>query len=269
MSYLDTTDLECLNSATKYSSILTYHKLNPGNGSLLSEVNHHWLAGQMIIITEKVDGANGRVVVFPDGSYLIGSREEFFYASGDRIERQDLGIVPVLKPIAEVLILQPSDEIRTYYFEVFGGGGKHRVGQNAKQYTGTGQYGARLFDVTVLDPEVLCWDQVTISAWREHGGQQFLSEGYLKLAAVQSSLRLTPRFETPIPFMGSDLPTTLEGMEEMLQKLFPSGTLVALDEEAGGEAEGIVIRTEDRSVIAKARFKDYARTRRVQSQTRR
>lgn len=37
-------------------------------------------------------------------------------------------------------------------------------------------------------------------------------------------------------------------------------TRVALDDEAGGLPEGIVVRTATRSVIAKARFQDYERT---------
>ncbi len=46
---------------------------------------------------------------------------------------------------------------------------------------------------------------------------------------------------------------------EFLRKFLP-GTLAPLDASAGGAAEGIVLRTEDRSVIAKARFQDYERT---------
>lgn len=37
-------------------------------------------------------------------------------------------------------------------------------------------------------------------------------------------------------------------------------TQVALSDNALGRAEGVVLRTKDRSRIAKARFEDYART---------
>jgi hypothetical protein len=47
-------------------------------------------------------------------------------------------------------------------------------------------------------------------------------------------------------------------MHKFLTATLP-GTLAALDEDAGGRAEGIVLRSEDRSVIAKARFQDYER----------
>lgn len=265
MKFLDTVDLGVLNSATKYPSILTYHALDSNNGRLIDgKLNHLWPKTEPIIVTEKVDGTNGRIVVLPDGSYLIGSREEFFYASGDRIQRSDLGIVPFLKPIAEAIATDGDDHIRTYYLEVFGGGGKHRVGQNARQYTGTGEYGARLFDITSIDPEVLAWDRVTVSAWRERGGQNFFDEVDLEqTAAYEKIIPLTPRLKLELPIFGGDLPHSVEGMEAFLWELIPDGTLVALDDTAGGVSEGVVIRTEDRSVVAKIRFEDYKRTRRV------
>jgi hypothetical protein len=37
-------------------------------------------------------------------------------------------------------------------------------------------------------------------------------------------------------------------------------TRVALAEAASGHPEGVVVRTEDRSVIAKIRYEDYKRT---------
>jgi hypothetical protein len=37
-------------------------------------------------------------------------------------------------------------------------------------------------------------------------------------------------------------------------------TLCRLDDAAGGKPEGIVLRSPDRSTIAKARFEDYERT---------
>lgn len=42
-------------------------------------------------------------------------------------------------------------------------------------------------------------------------------------------------------------------------------TRSALDEAGGGKPEGIVLRTANRSVIAKARFEDYDRTLRRKS----
>lgn len=56
-----------------------------------------------VTLTEKVDGTNSRIIVLPDGSYLIGSREELLYARGDLIGNPALGIVDALRDVAENL----------------------------------------------------------------------------------------------------------------------------------------------------------------------
>lgn len=67
-------DLSALNSLTKYPSIPTYHDLDPANGSLLNTTVAY--TGP-VIGTEKIDGTNSRIVSLPDGTYILGSREEF------------------------------------------------------------------------------------------------------------------------------------------------------------------------------------------------
>jgi hypothetical protein len=56
-----------------------------------------------------------------------------------------------------------------------------------------------------------------------------------------------------------ELPTDLDGMRAYLGEHAPA-TRVALGATAPGRAEGIVLRTPDRTAIAKARFQDYDRT---------
>jgi hypothetical protein len=249
-------DLAALNSATKYPSIPTYHALDPKNGSLLEEPTP--FAGD-VILTEKVDGTNGRIVLLPDGDYFIGSREDLLYARGDRIGNPALGIVDALKPLADRL--KPRDEhgqILVFFLEVYG----HKIGGAAKQYTAHSNVGYRLFDIACLLPDVLDWSREQISSWRDGGGQRFCTEATLQRAAKAEDIELTPRLGT-IP--ASELPTTVEGMHDWLAATLP-GTLVALDEAAGGGAEGIVLRTDGRSAIAKARFQDYQRTLKRRSQ---
>jgi hypothetical protein len=244
------TDLAALNSATKYPSIPTYHALDPKNGSLLEQPT---IFESDVVLTEKVDGTNGRIVLLPDGDYFIGSREELLYAKGDRIGNPALGIVDALKPLAERL--KPRDEHRqilVFFLEVYG----HKVGGAAKQYTTDGNIGYRLFDIACLLPDVLDWPREQISSWREGGGQRFCAEATLQRAAEAEGIALTPRLAT-LP--ADDLPATVEAAHEWLRVTLPN-TLVALDEAAGGRPEGIVLRTTDRSVIAKARFQDYERT---------
>ncbi|MCU1617221.1 MAG: hypothetical protein JWO98_4761, partial [Frankiales bacterium] len=65
MSHLDSlrpVDLAALNSATKYPSIPTYHELDPKNGGLL-EIPTAFEGD--VVLTEKVDGTNGRIVLLP------------------------------------------------------------------------------------------------------------------------------------------------------------------------------------------------------------
>jgi hypothetical protein len=243
-------DLRALNSLTKYPSIPTYHLLDPRNGGLQDEAV---VFSGPVVGTEKVDGTNARMILTPDGDWFLGSREELLHAKGDRIFNPSQGIVAALKPVVEAL--PPVTDLRVFYVELYGG----KVGAAAKQYTtDPTRYGWRLFDVLALpDPaEQLGWPTERISAWREGGGQTFLPEDDLTAAAGEAGLGLTPRLFT---VDGAELPTDLEKTSEWLTEQLPR-TLVPLDAEAPAGAEGIVLRSTDRGVIAKARFQDYART---------
>ncbi|MFE1476516.1 RNA ligase family protein [Streptomyces cyaneofuscatus] len=244
--HLDALDLDALNSATKYPPIATYHEID--RGILLDNVMPF---SNDVVLTEKVDGTNARVIVLPDGDYVIGSREDLLHARGDRVLNPVQSIVPALRPLAERLTA-PTAGIRVYFFEVYG----DKITKASKQYTGSRAVGFRLFDVAVVDAAVLELPRPAISSWRENGGQQFLAEEDLALMAKENGIELTPRLGR-VP--ADQLPTDLAGMQDFLASRLP-GTLVALDDAAGGRPEGIVLRTMDRSVIAKARVEDYART---------
>jgi len=246
-----------LNSATKYPSIDTYHKIDPRTGRLLPE-----LSGPIqqcpVIMTEKVNGTNGRIILQPDGDWFIGSREEILYAKGDRIENPQLSIVPALLPLAERiggLPRSPKEAGSTWVFflEVYG----HRIGPAAKQYTTSGLVHYRMFDVAEVDREVLTWEREQISGWREHGGQSFANEDGLQAMAAMADIPLVPRLGE---VAGDQLPVKLEDMQQFLADHLKY-TGVALDEGAAyGKPEGLVLRTRNRSPIYKARFEDYQRT---------
>lgn len=245
-------DLKKLNSATKYPSILTYHGLG-NRGCLLEERTVFTdVTEGPVVMTEKVDGTNGRIVFLPDGDYFIGSREELLYAKGDRVPNPALGIVEALKPLAERLHKEFFIGLHTMYLEVYGG----KIGNQAKQYSGTGAVGYRLFDVTYASLSVLDAELSEISAWRENGGPDWFSEKQLRSVNESCDIPLVPRLGT---VDASELPTSVEKMHEWLTSALPK-TYVALDEGGKGQSEGIVLRTEDRRVIAKARFQDYERT---------
>jgi hypothetical protein len=246
-----TTNLQAINSMTKYPSIPTYHVLDPRNGGLLDESVP--FPGP-VIGTEKVDGTNARIVLLPDGGYLLGSREELLYARGDLIGNPSQGIVEALKPLAESLTAGRDDTIRMLYLELYGG----KIGSGAKQYSTRGEVGWRLFDEARIDDyaELLRWPSERISRWRDDGGQPFVDEERLTETAAAAAVQLTPRLFTVDP---AELPTDLEKTRAFLAEHSPR-TRVALGDATPGNSEGIVLRTADRSTIAKARFQDYDRT---------
>ncbi|MEU5958142.1 RNA ligase family protein [Streptomyces sp. NPDC047525] len=250
-------DLESLNSATKYPSISTFHERGPKRGTF-TEKSIDAFEGS-VLLTEKVDGTSTRIIVFPDGEYVIGSREQLLYARGDLIVNPKDGVVETLRPIADALRSQDggSAEILTLYLEVYGG----NIGRNASQYTGYSQLGFRMFDAATVPAHVLIQNPAEASRWRESDGQHFLSEEEVQNIAVRMGIALTPRLGT-IP--ATELPTGIEQMHSFLTTRIPA-TNVALDPGAGRRPEGIVLRTPDRTVIAKARLEDYENTLRRRS----
>jgi hypothetical protein len=250
---------DVLNSATKYPSIETYHRIDAQTGKL--QMPCAFFGRYPVVLTEKIDGTNGRVIVRPDGDWLIGSREEILYARGDRIENPNLGIVPALLPLAAALsarersFSQEQGITWVFFLEVYGKG----VGPAQGQYSSKGVNGVtgyRLFDIAGVPADVLQLSREQVSTWRKHGGQQFLLEAVLRSVEESEGIPLTPRLGT---VDGNDLPTDLSETERFLTSWLPSSEAV-LDDVGGGRPEGIVLRTEDRSVIVKARFQDYART---------
>ncbi|MEH2169989.1 MAG: RNA ligase family protein [Nostoc sp.] len=231
---------------TKYPSISTYHYLGD-KGTLLEETVK--FDGE-VILTEKVDGTNSRIILLPDGNFVLGSREELLFAKGDLIGNPALGIVDALKGVADSLP-QAQNSITVAYLELYGG----KISAASKQYTAQQNVNWRLFDIAVItDIEILFTKVVQqLAAWRDNGGQVFLNEEELKLAAIDYGFELTPRITT-IPAM----PVSIQETHEFLKKIIPK-TNVALDEGAKGRAEGIVARTISRSAIAKLRFEDYER----------
>jgi hypothetical protein len=244
-------DLAALNTLTKYPSIPTYHTLDAGNGGLLDETVP--FTGT-VIGTEKVDGTNSRIISLPDGTYLLGSREELLYAKGDLIGNPALGIVAALRVFVDTLTPVTDDVIRVHYLEVYGG----KVTAASKQYTGERGVGVRLFDVAVISDyaELTALPPQQLSAWRESRGQPYLSEEDLATQADEDGLIVTPRLFT---IDATELPVDLARTRAFLAEHLPR-TRSALDDGGAGAAEGIVLRTADRRTIAKARFQDYDRT---------
>lgn len=247
-----TANQRAINSMTKYPPIPTYHTLDPKNGRLNEPAIT--FTGP-VIATEKIDGTNARIIWLPDGSYLIGSREELLYAQGDLIPNPTLGIVDALRRTADqqAIHLDHPGQMVVHYLEVYGG----KTTPGSRNYTHRQQVGARLFDVAVIRDHdtILGWEPERISRWRDHNGQTFMTEEVLLDIAAACGYDVTPRVFTAD---AATLPTGIHETMAMLSSNLPH-TGAALDG-IPGRAEGLVLRTLDRSVIAKARFQDYERT---------
>lgn len=243
-------DLDRLNSATKYPQILTYHAMKNKTGRLTDSVNMEFSGA--VQVTEKVDGANGRIVFCPGGGFVIGSRSEFLTGEGDLIANPAEDIVKALEGPASRIDMTGSD-IAVAYLEVYGS-----KGAAARQYGNGNTVSCRLFDVAFIPVNALDGSRSKISGWRDRGGQSFADTSELPEWAARLGVGTVPLI------METDairLPMGLTDTEDWLRGVIPH-TKVALDDTARGRPEGVVIRSHDRSRIAKMRFEDYARTRR-------
>jgi hypothetical protein len=245
-------DLGKLNSMTKYPSILTYHAL--GDKGMLQETVQIPFEGR-IIGTEKVDGTNTRLIFCPDQSVLVGSREDLLWERRDLIGNSAMGIVEAVKETVHRLVetLCRPGRIAVYFVEVFG----RSIGGGAKNYTKTGKVGFRLFDVVFIEnfDELFDCPADKIAHWRDNGGQRYVdADEIVKLAAEVGFQTVPALFDTA----AAQLPTDLDETYRFLLT-FPSSQC-KLDEEANGIPEGVVVRSPDRSRIAKLRREDYERT---------
>lgn len=245
-----TVDLGKLNSMTKYPSIPTYHTMDRG---VLGDVAVRFDGGP-IYLTEKIDGTNARIILLPDGTYMLGSREELLYASGDLIGNPQLGITGHLRPIADRIsgILSPDQYITIIYGELYGG----RVTAASNQYTNSQAVGFRVFDVATISgqksAELFEYDTRSIALWRDNGGQSFLSARELEWHTSSLDLLTVPQIATCAALPASHF-DTLAWLKNLM-----GATWAGID--AAGRPEGIVARTADRRQIAKLRFEDYEKT---------
>lgn len=254
-------DLDKLNSLTKYPSIPTYHAI--GEKGMLQPTIQVCFCGT-VYGSEKVDGTNARIIMCPDGSILLGSREDLLWESRDLIGNPSMGIVETLRNKVAWLARHhtPDDAITVFFVEVYG----KNVGSAAKQYSGKAT-GFRLFDVLRIEDHQDILGRASreqISNWRENGYNHILGHGCkatyadvpgLIACAVLREMEMVPQL---FSIDAGILPSTFEDAQKLIQEYQKSRC--ALDESGLGSSEGIVIRTADRSAIAKLRQEDYART---------
>lgn len=246
--------LSVLDSATKYPSIPTYHKI--GDKGLMSGEPTVQFRDR-VIVTEKIDGTNVRIIITAN-DFIIGSRAELLSARNDFIYPAKHGIVETMRPVAEALSCRhyaPNDII-IVYFEYFGGD----VGKAARQYSTEDMCGYRIIDVAFIGHDAFrrLRNPEDAASWRDNGGQIFADEEELIQFSHTTGIKLTPRMNI-VP--AGWLPPDVIGMHDVLQSYtHTTRSAVTLDNNAYGSIEGFVIRSFNRNAIAKARVRDYRRT---------
>lgn len=255
---LNSDNLRHINSMTKYPSIPTYFGM--GERGILKESERVTMDSDFTILTEKINGTNCRILVYPDGDFVIGSREELLFARGDRVPNPTLGIVSAVQGLALILAVDFEHDLPTvYYGEVFGAGI-----EGGKEY-GKKEVGFALFDIMRLPDyaAMLSWPLEKVASWRDHGGQEYLSHNDMLESAKALDVQT-------VPVLGSvntvHLPKTIAEGLELLQATTPN-TQIKLDRETLGKSEGIVLKSANAGnrVLAKLRYEDINRT--IRSQT--
>jgi len=237
--------LSKLNTATKYPSILTYHAMGD-RGSLQRDVNAGVdFGGVSVIVTEKVDGTNARIIFDESGDFILGSREELIYAKNDRVwpEKQ-----PILRELLNeklpcTVSALPNTGITVLFGEVYG----EKINSGY-----TKSRGFLIFDAMRLDTKVLALPNSELAFRRENGGQAFLPfdelDGFAAMAPKVPTLHAESASVEPPPL-------ALEDAYEYMRKWMPTSRIPET-----ARPEGIVVRTPDRSIIRKLRYQDYERT---------
>lgn len=245
-----------LNTITKYPSIFTYHELGK-KGTVIEELTQSYYEptdDEILEGTEKVDGTNTRIVICGQ-DYLIGTREEFIYAKGDRIQNDKQNILSNCVPIAEKLMKEndfDKNELVVIYGENYG----KSIGDGYKNYA-TKEIGFRVFDMWIMPvddiKELLKEDLNKLATWREHCNQPYVDIDDLKLYCRALNLEKTPVL---FSITKKELPTSIANMYKFLSQF--KETKVGLDN--SGKSEGFVIRNSNRKYIKKIRFEEYEKT---------
>ena len=256
------------NSFTKYPSILTYHKMG-NKGCLSPELSFPEYTEDTdteLFVTEKIDGTNTRILIY-NGDYVIGSREEWVYAKGDRVIPSNAkGWISFMKEIAERITPQiPSDRFVCFYGELYGS----KLQKSWKHYTSQEKdsYGFRVFDMWGMEWNFFenlftTMDENQASTWRESNQQPWSTVSQIQSVCEKLNLEHVP-YLTTTHFTGPEGQSVNSDIMDVYEFLCRfRHTKASLDdsEKKNDEAEGVVIRSCDRKYIAKLRFEDYERT---------
>ena len=259
----DVINSDTLNSLTKYPSIQTYHEFDTNKHILKEQLTFPNETDESIYITEKIDGTNIRILIL-NNDYVIGGREEWIYAKGDRaIVKANKPYINFLKNIIENILSKKQalkkDTLYCIYGELHGS----KIQRSWTNYTSNeNEYGFRVFDIwseSLIGNEIMKNIKLPeqASRWRETNQQNWYSYNAVQLFCNYFNLDMVPYIRTDVL---SQIPTTLEETYDFLTEF--KTTRINLDKKAKkqNKSEGIVIRTSNRKYISKLRFEDYEKT---------
>ena len=212
-------------------------------------------------MTEKIDGSNIRFIIY-NGDYLIGSRKEWIYAKGDRLISNEQ--VMYLKNYVEEVLKSytfKKNILYCIYGEVHGTGI-----QSWRNYTLSSQsYGFRIFDIWSMEKKdienllISMKSKDEVSNWRENNNQPWWNMNEMTTFIINCCGLVE---YAPFKLLCSikSIPTDIEETYEFMRRFQHTDVNLDGTGKQNAKAEGIVIRTYDRSYIAKLRFEDYEKT---------
>lgn len=251
------------NSLTKYFNIPSYHEINNGKGNYLLTDKKDFI-NECVYVTEKIEGVSARIILSTNhlgnaDDYLIGNKDSFLFAKGDRIENPLLNIVENVKTIADTIYflsektLKPNS-IYCLYCDMFGGSLK-----GAKQYTSCGKYSIRIVDMLIISQkeveELLELNDEEIGKWNTNKQIKFQKSEDLKRFCDKYYLETVPVLTV---INGNEIPLEAGRMLNWMEKFQKSE--LCLDKKALGNSAGVVLRTKDNQLVRELWFKDYRRT---------
>lgn len=250
-----------LNVITQYPRIPNYHRHDEkGRPTPELEVD---FGDEPVIATELINGVHARLVVFP-GGYVIGDRYSHLYFYGSEEVNNRLGIVRILKPLADRIWQgHVSTCLTVYYFEVFGG----TINEASRNYTGRARLAYRLIDCALIPKYDLLLTKTVgeIEKYKAEEGYVFLEEYSLSSVAMHLGIEMAPgmfelNIDNALPIYITKLPPDLKETYKMLSTF--SASVCVLDSHAKGLSEGLILRTPKRDKIAKLRLEEYEKIRR-------
>lgn len=242
MERLDRNLMVQLNRQTLYPEIPLYHKTKLGRA--LEELQVPFTADDEVYCTEKLEGRQGRIILWGKDDWFVADQESILAAKGDR------GILSepeaVLASVASRLVRDPDCPVMVYYFVVCGA----KVGGCWQRYTeDVGMVRLFLFDISRCS-----WFMPDSSPPPVF---QFLAVPALQRMAQGSDLALVPCC-TSLP--GDLVPKELSKVLPWMARVTARRTRARFGYPAIldiNEVPDMVLRTFDRSKLALLRASTY------------